>query len=216
MLDIKKIAGDSLHTKKPKRAEVIGHLEQVVELINSGNADIIEGHLASIYAFFDAARPSKKAADDVFAWVAQAVTKDETRPALALPYSDEDQTLVATDGRRVHWVDEAGYDADTFYTMGARPVTVEFNFPKWKLVLPRGLPNRQLMPAVVYCPKPANYAPKGVAHFTVEGVEFVANGEYLREALAGMKDPDVRFADAVSPIHISDGTRNAVIMPLRP
>lgn len=216
MLDIKKIAGDSLHTKKPKRAEVIGHLKQVVELINRGPADAIEGHLASIYAFFDAARPSKKAADDVFAWVAQAVTKDKTRPALALPYSDKDRTLVATDGRRVHWVDEAGYDADTFYTMGARPVKVEFKFPGWTQIVPRGLPGRQLMPDVEYCPKPAHYAPKGVARFKASGIDFVVNGEYLRQALNGMKDPDIRFADAVSPIHISDGTRNAVIMPLRP
>lgn len=216
MLDIKKIAGDSLHTRKPKRADVIGHIEQMVELINSGHADIIESHLACIYAFFDAARPSKKAADDVFAWVAQAVTTDKTRPALALPYCDKDRTLVATDGRRVHWVDEAGYDADTFYTMGGRPITVEFKFPNWLQVKPSGLPNRALMPAVEYCSKPAGFAPKGVGRFTVDGVDFVVNGEYLRAALAGMTDPDVRFRDAVSPIHISDGTRNACIMPLRP
>ena len=216
MLDIKKIAGDSLNTRKPKRADVIGHLEQMVELINSGNAECIDSHLASIYAFFDAARPTKKAADDVFAWVAQAVTTDKTRPAMASPYSDKDRTLVATDGRRVHWVDDAGYDAETFYTMLARPMTVEFKFPGWRQVVPSGLPHRALMPAVDYCPKPAPYSPKGVGRFKVEGVDFVVNGEYLRAALAGMIEPDVRYRDAVSPIHISDGTRNACIMPLRP
>lgn len=216
MLDIKKIAGDSLHTRKPKRGDVISHIEQMVSLINSGHTDCIEPHLASIYAFFDAARPTKKAADDVFAWVAQAVTKDKTRPALALPYSDEDRTLVATDGRRAHWIDDAGYDSDTFYTLGARPATVGFRFPNWLNVKPAGLPNHGCMPDVEYCPKPAHHAPEGTGRFTVGGVNFVVNGRNLREALNGMKEPDVRFSDAVSPIHISDGTRNAVIMPLRP
>ena len=193
MIDIKKIAGDALHARKPKRADCITHIEQMVELINSGAADAIEGHLASLYAFFDAARPSKKAESDVFAWVAQAVTKDKTRPALALPYSDKDQTLVATDGRRVHWVDGAGYEPETFYTMGAKPMTVEFKFPNWLQVKPAGLPNREPMPAVEYCIKPASYSPTGTGRFTVGGVEILANAQNLREALAGMKDPDVRL-----------------------
>lgn len=216
MLDIKKIAGDALHTRKPKRANVIAHLEQMVELINSGHLAAIEPHLASIYAFFDAARPSKQSESDPFAWVAQAVTVDDTRPSIALPYSDSAGTLVATDGRRVHWIDDAGYDVDTFYNKAGRPLTVEFKFPNWTQVKPQGLPSRAPMPDVEYCAKPAHHAPKGLARFTVGGVDFVVNGQNLREALSGMNDPDIRYRDAVSPIHISDGTRNACIMPLRP
>ncbi len=216
MVDIKKIAGDVLRTKKPKKAECIAHIEMLVELINHGNVESIEPHLTSLYAFFDAARPAKKAESDLFAWVAQAVTKDQARTDLSLPYCDDQGFLVATDGRRLHWIENSGRDTDTFYNKWGRPVQVEFTYPNWRTVKPCALPYCEPMPEVVYCAKPEKSADKGTARFEVGGVAFIFNAQFLREALAGMDSPNIRFAGSLTPVHIADGTRNAVIMPLRP
>ena len=192
--------------KRPNADLAIRSIETIAEALGDGHPDL-EPMLTTLYAFHDSERPGSKAATDVFAWVYQAAGKDDTRLSIYAPYVDGG-VLVATDGRRVHWVETTDYP-EGYLDKRGRSLSVDWNYPAWRQVVPTSFTSSGTLPAHDIDIKTK------VATIDCGGTVLTFQAHFFREAIAGMKSPWIKFNDNKSPVLISDGTRNAVIMPVR-
>lgn len=150
-------------------------------------------------------------------FVCKAISKDETRFALN-HIKVEEERIIATDGRRLHIADiECDFD---FLEPGhylvekinKKSVTLlrnndeDIKYPNWEQVIPEGFKNKESVEA-------GDSFVSQVALAT--GAKFCTN--YLEDinSAIGFGSLNVHFNDKFETIKIEDGTRTAIIMPMR-
>lgn len=202
------IRANAHRVSKPKKEIALLHLEQIIKEVGTASSRV---YLESLYSFFDSNRPTKKAETDELAWISQALSKDKTREVLNHLYCDEG-TLVATDGRRLHYIENTAYPSG-YLTHQGHTKNVDGHYPNYKLVIPESFAfsshiseesfewdavNKECFYSIPDSDKRMNF-----------------NSDFVRQALAGMENPVLYWNGETYPAKISDGRRNAIIVPIR-
>lgn len=207
-----------LISKKPSKAEgleIVKSLEAIGKVAGLNHAET-QHALAQLYQFFMPVTPTKpKTAQD---WVGKAMPKNHKRPALLslLPllymYSNG-SSFVATDGNRLHMVHNQNVPQGSYdRAMGLVDRSVCGEFPNWRRVIPDHhnhigfkqltLEERQFKKVNVY-----DIYYQGDLLVTVDS-------SFMRDALSFMDSPIVSFGDNRQAILLTDGDKQAVIMPV--
>jgi len=216
---LKKIRSTSHLTNKPKKAAALRSLENLIASFTGAPATAVAAvrfDLDVLHAFFNDPKPLKKAADCDLAWVNQATHKaSKSRGSRGV--MDHmivlDGVLVATDGARLHWVENSGFP-DGYITSGGHPKEVDGCYPNYLNVIPRSFGRQE----PISVDSITNVRPHDVGKactVLVGGCEFSFNMTSLMEALNGMKGAHIKVNGTGQPVKITDGRRNAVLMPLR-
>jgi hypothetical protein len=144
-----------------------------------------------------------------FKWLAKAIAKDKTRPALMCFHVEDKDTIVTTDGRRLHMLTRANHCIPRGnYRIAAKiPLIIEADpettYPNWRQVIPTD------DNATVHSAGDRHIAASlfGQAGGVMD-LDFITqafNGGPMKMLVRGPLDPVI----------LKDETRLAVIMPMR-
>jgi len=213
-----------LHTgsakKNIKKAEAFDELVSMIQYMDSIKDDrvkVLAPRLAGLVNYFEP-KITAKAKKDPFAWVAQACSTDPLREVLNYVYCDKGM-LVATDGRRMHWMPAPeGYEDNTFYTTRGDKHDTSCVFPNWRQVIPeRGVGTWTMYKrsSISIDGTSRNFRGNKISVTNVKGSTYI-DTKYLKEAMSMDAEATMYNHDELSPVLLHmDGERKAVIMPLR-
>lgn len=146
---------------------------------------------------------------DDFKWLAKAMSKDKTRPALMVFHVEDKDTIVTTDGRRLHMLTrrDHGIPAGNYRLAARVPMIIEADpenhYPNWRQVIPSG--------------DGATVRDVGDRHIAAAWfgkVGGVLNLDFITDAFTG-SPMKMTTTNALSLVVLKDETHLAVIMPMR-
>jgi hypothetical protein len=186
---------------KPTKKELLTVIDELIE-----KGDPLDKKLVGLVWLYFEKNPSQKAASDLRYWVAQAVSKDDTR----LPLHNvrcEPGKLIATDGHRLHIA-----EVDDVFTHGFfEPVTltpIEFDeqFPPCGDIEKIAIPATKIVSFDDFEP---------VAKDVVKLGEVFFERRYIKEAFAGSETLRVSESGPRDVARFEGENRTALIMPRR-
>ena len=147
------------------------------------NEDILQDFLSKLASHFTSS-VSSKAKTDSFSWIAQAVSKDESRKTVQYVYVDS-ENLVATDENRLHFIPKPKNMSEGFYDPKTKimPAKMEdCKFPNYRQVIPHGLPSKESVTL-------ADFVPAGMIdnRRVVKYKDFKLREPYIKQAFAADK-----------------------------
>jgi hypothetical protein len=151
---------------------------------------------------------SQKAASDLRYWVAQAVSKDDTRPHLH-NVRCEPGKLIATDGHRLHIAED---DTNSTYTGFLEPITLtpfidpDTQFPPYGDIEKIAPPATKIVSFDDFEPMAKDIVKLGEVFF---------ERRYIKEAFAGSETMKVSESGPLDVARFEGENRTALIMPRR-
>lgn len=204
------------HTIKTNKSQAFEAIKKIG--LENLDDDEMQTAISRVYAYF-LPKPTAKTKSD-FAWTSRAQGFKDVRTYLNQPYSDG-KTFVATDGSRMHLIRNKSLDAG-FYNSNETLLSADHGlgcFPDFERVIPKHKQSVKLSDVQYGDIQPIRNTKKAFSiklHLSPD-VTIEINRRYLNEALSGLGDnPEIRFNSNVEPIHIIDGDKEVVIMPILP
>jgi hypothetical protein len=186
---------------KPTKKELLTVIDEILESSESFDPKLV----GLVWLYFEK-NPSQKAANYPSWWVAQAVSKDETRPSLH-NVRCEPGKLIATDGHRLHIatnqnVVSKGFLEPTTLT----PIEFDEQFPPYDQILNSAPPATKIVSFDDFEP---------VAKDVVKLGEVFFERRYIKEAFAGSETMRVSKSGPRDVARFEGENRTALIMPRR-
>lgn len=193
---------------KPNKKQAFAIVKELIA-ISEKDIDI---ELGQLYNFFLPSIPAKPKTD--MQWVSKALEKKGThRPQLVNAYSDG-ETLVGTDGHRMHWLENSHLPTGFYNSQEGKLDLDDLVYPDFKRVIPSKVytwsgnfadcEKREVTGYLVY-----------IFHSDGHSKECAFNKQFIDQALSGMDNPDFCLTEDGQRLHIKDGLKNAVIMAVR-
>lgn len=202
---------------KPTKKEAFKLVYEALEQPESLEAPQVQA-LKQLYAYFMPSLPKRP--KTAFQWVAKASAKKDARYYLNYVYQDADGTLVATDGHRLHIIENYG-EARTWYNPNTGDETGDVgHFPDYRRVVP----SADDMAFAGYIESQAQLEHRPLNDSKGNTAAILPNGSavyalYLEDALQGFNAPCLWVQNAVDKAVVitDDATadRHATIMPVR-
>lgn len=201
-----KLANLAINERKPTKQQA---QNLIASLAESAKPEDLKCY-ALLYTFFKPAAP--KVAKTAFDWVAQAVSKDVTRPYLNYVYADG-PAIVATDGYKLHTAPNVDGLPNGFYDSQGNKIELDANYPDWRRILPE---EKNLVTMDKNKLEIAEGGKGGKQQAYKIGLADVGfNTKYLDQATLGEKTFDVYLCDGgFNPVVVRNKFGKAVIMPV--
>ena len=158
------------------------------------------------------------------AWVSLAASKDKTRPPLTSCYAPHDNTLVSTDGYRLHLVtDQKDLKPETFYSVIKGKLVEKLEnveglcFPDYTVVIPTlNNEDRRTVTLSDFDESVDNDGTPLVSIKNNNGEEVSLSKVYVLEAFGGRDSMEVYLREPLDPVVFTSNNRLAVVMPINP
>lgn len=227
-----------LRDKKCSKAGALISLEWMIENILPILPDALRtfeeweynAHFEALLSFFDSNNPTKKVETDDIAWIYQAVSKDKTKRRLQLIYCDQgDESnkinwLVAIDGRRCYYIEcnirknipTQGCFKQGYYNGKGNKIEFDEPYVNWRQIIPATFDGEIEVSKLEV--RIGKYDTTISLKHPDSASLLILTEKHWREAIVGMDNPMLywngTYGDRkAGPIKISDGNRNAVMMP---
>ena len=193
--------------KPTKKADLLGDLERLAEYLPDceENWDI-QSLLTGIAANF--AKHVKKG------FIDSAVSKDTTRLALTEIYNDADNDcLVSTDGSRLHIVDGALFDSNTYIHKKSKTIIdLPCRYPTYQAIMPNLANCHRHENWFVTYDKEFAYVELEEESDNMEALVIRLNKVFYLDAML-MGDCALYYKDKYSPVLFEGDKKKAVLMP---
>lgn len=175
-------------------------------------AELSEQDLAELVAYFEPTIPAKP--KTAIQWVSKSMAKNDVRYYLNAARVTERGDLVAIDGHRIHFVASEGheFDADKWLTRQGAACDVDGKFPD----IYRFTDKAHNLPLTEWPNLCGEVKSVGKVKALQVGANWY-NRQYLADALSGIESGTAHCEGKGAALHLvsSEGTRKAVIMPMR-
>jgi hypothetical protein len=188
---------------KPTKKELLTVIDEILESSDSYDPKLV----GLVWLYFEK-NPSQKAASDLRYWVAQAVSKDDTKPHLH-NVRCEPGKLIATDGHRLHIAED---DTNSTYTGFLEPITLtpfidpDTQFPPYGDIEKIAPPATKIVSFDDFEPMAKDVVKLGEVFF---------ERRFIKEAFAGSETMKVSEGDPLNVARFEGENRTALIMPRR-
>lgn len=225
-----------LRDKKCSKSNALTSLEWMIENVLPILPEAFDtaweynAHFEALLSYFDDNKPTKKVETDDLAWVYQAVSKDKERKRLQLIYCDQGDEankinwLVSNDGRRMHYIEcnirknipTQGCFKQGYYNGKGNKIELDEPYANWRQVIPTSDSEIEVSKLEVGIGPYSETI--SLKHPDNGSMLLVLTEKHWREAIVGMDNPMLYWNGAYGdrkngPIKVTDGKRNAVMMP---
>jgi hypothetical protein len=186
---------------KPTKKELLTVIDELIE-----KGDPLDKKLVGLVWLYFEKNPSQKAADDLRYWVAQAVSKDDTKSFMH-NVRCEPGKLIATDGHRLHIAEVSEVSADGFLEpITLTPIEFDEQFPPYGDI-------EKIAPPATKTVSFDDFEP--MAKDIVKLGEVFFERRFIKEAFAGSETMKVSESGPLDVARFEGENRTALIMPRR-
>lgn len=193
--------------KPTKKANLLGDLERLAEYLPDCEENyMIQNLLTGLAASF--AKHVKKD------FISSAVSKDDTRLALTEIYNDADNDcLVSTDGCRLHIVEGALFDTNTYIHKKSKAIIdLDCNYPTYQAIMPNLANCTRYEDWKVTYDKKFAYAEIEEESVNMKALVIRFNKSFYLDAME-MGKCALYYRDELSPVLFEGDKMKAVLMP---
>lgn len=184
----------------------------VKELATETNPEFREAKLSILYSYFMPSTPKMPKTE--MDWCQSATAKKDVREYLQYVYVNANGRMSGTDGHRVHIVENSGM-AEGYYDKAGNKVDLDYKYPDIDRIIKKHTKFTELASVDI---DQIAVTDKGIntRKIQVNGELVVhVQKDYYDQAVVGFDQPTMHYTDKTSCIQIEEGSKIAVIMPIR-